>query len=158
MQHLLLDDAFLEVLKFLQDLYSELVAQVVPLLLQAAQLLNVRVVYLVLVVVLDLHPVWSFSLLVTCGFEEESKQMTCLPNQIRSLLVLLLNTKFSQLLDADDQHVQFFESCDGMRHVLLGTIKLPDLDAAGFNDFLRFSGILADCHYLLDKDHCLIIN
>lgn len=84
--------------------------------------------------------------------------MTCFPNQIGRLLILLLDAIVSKLLDAYDEHVKLFECGDCMRHILLGTVQLSNLDAAVLNDVLRLSGILPDCLNLFNEDERLVVD
>lgn len=84
--------------------------------------------------------------------------MTSLTYQIWRLFVLLLDAKVTQLLDANNEHIKLLERRDCMRHVLFGTVQLPDFDATILDDILGLLGILADSLNLVNEYDCLIID
>ena len=84
--------------------------------------------------------------------------MTSLTYQIRRLFVLLLDAKVTQLLNANNEHIKLLERRDRMRHVLFGTVKLPDFDTTILDDILGLLGILANSLNLVNEYDCLIID
>ena len=84
--------------------------------------------------------------------------MTSLTYQIRRLFVLLLDAKVTQLLNANNEHIKLLERRDRMRHVLFGTVKLPDFDTTILDDILGLLGILSNSLNLVNEYDCLIID
>ena len=161
--------AFLNIFELFKDLNPKLIAKMFPFLLKASKLFDVRKVLLVFVIYLRRL---GFLNLNTVGFllylrglwvgwirsEEKSEESWSLPDQVSSVFVLFVNAKFSLLLDAHNEHVQIFESVDGMLHILFSGIKPPDLLAPALNNALRLRGIKLNTLYFFDKDNSLIID
>lgn len=111
-----------------------------------------------MIVLYDFYAVGLLTLLVVGRLEEEAEEMTSFTDQIRGLLILLLDTIVSQLLNPNDKHVQLLQSGNGMCDILLGSIKLTDLQTATLHDVLRSPGILLDRLDLLNQHDCLIVD
>ena len=117
----------------------------IPLIFQAFQLLDIREVFLVLT--------------PTIGrLEKEAQQMAGLFNQECRFSILLAYAEFSELLDPNDKFIQLFERLDCIGHILLGSIQLPYLKTATFDNSLALTCIGFDALNLINQYHSLFID
>ena len=163
MQHLINFDPFLQVSKILKYLNPQLVAEVVPLFLEAPKLFNIREILLVLWVLLlnfsKLKPIGLvLQLWIAAWLEEKAKEGGCLSDQVSSLFVLLIDAEISLLFYPNNELVQVRQRLDGVLHILLCSIKFPNLLAASLNNGLRLTCVCFDTLYLFNEDHCLTVD
>ena len=127
MEKLLVLDSFLYIFKLLQNLDSQLVAKMVPLLLESPELLDFRKVLLKFIIGLKFSDLNAIPLLLhlrgrQIGPKEKPKEARRLSNQVCRIFILLIYTKLSLLLYANNEHVQVFQGVNGMLNVLFSGI------------------------------------
>ena len=84
--------------------------------------------------------------------------MASLFNQECRFSILLANAKFSELLNPNNQFIQLFQGLDCISHILLGSIQLPYLKTATFDNPLALAGVRFDALNLINQYHSLLID